>query len=290
MANRTMFDLLPYFDGWSVIGAFDHDGLLELRLASGVVDGPKWVNSHGLLFVNGTAAGSGLSIGAKVSASERDVALGSWQVDSSTLLAAQMLESAIVVVDDLKPDPVANPQECASEIIESGRLIWPATSEVPDELRRVSVLEGITKVALVSPSLVCSVLVESDESVIWDTFLTPFGALELERAPERMRPVAVSYLPVSDLPSRLRHRTGLSRLMGPWQPVWCDRKVSVRTTFMDDSGLVAGALEWEESSTGEISTEAGALPPMGLLSELLRMLPGGDVNIETASKKPVGGQ
>jgi hypothetical protein len=266
--------------------------LTEIRVASPFDEAPDWLVARGALFVAGVpdTTGDVAVVGSEMALVENGISVGPWSIGNDSLVAGQMLESAILVVPGSSVDPVKEPATTADVILASGRLVWPLVADLPEEHRGLELLEGMTRLALTQPSLVTSVVVEEDDAPVrsWDTFITAFGALETERHLETSEPMAVSYFPLSDLPSRLWERTGIARLVPPGAVAASARKVSARSTFMDEQGLVAGALAWEESAAGTLSTEEGPMSALSIASELLRMLPGGDIDFESSSKEVVG--
>ncbi len=291
MSDFTLADLLPRFDEWRVVSAVVHNDMTELRMASAVAGGPDWVVTHGVVFVDGGPFDQGDPIvGTAVRVAGGSLAVGPWQIDGSSLIAGQLLDSAIVVVQNGSLDPLLTPSETADAIIAEGTLLWPQVQDLPEELRGVDVLDGITRIALTQPSLAISVTVEAEShpTRAWDTFVTPFGVLETERHLDTDHPMAVSYFPLSDVPSRLWERSGIARLIGPGGGETSNNRVTARSTFLDDKGLAAGALSWEESEDG-LTTSLGPIGPLALASELLRMLPGGDIDLAHTGKGVVGG-
>ena len=292
MTDFKLSDLMPRFEGWEVVSTMTYDDITEIRVASSVEPAHDWIRAHGAVFVAGVpqASGAGGMIGERVSLADEQVSVGKWELSNEALIAGQLLESAIILLPDEEIDPVNRPAAAADALLESGSLIWPSIADLPEEHRGLEVLEGITNIAFRQPSLVVSVNVgDGDVSVsTWDVFVTPYGAVESESHPENDDPVAVSYFPLSDLPSRLFERSGVARLIGAGSPTGRAQTVDVRTTYMDERGLVAGALAWEESDSGDVTTEDGSIGALSLGSELLRMLPGGDLDFDTESKGVVG--
>lgn len=289
MSEFTLRDLLPRFDGWEVVSVVAHEDLVEVRAGDEVSGAPSGTQARGVLFVSAVVPeGPPPLVGSRVEVAAGNVKVGPWTIGDERLVAGQMLESAIVVVEDGRHDPVAEPGSTADTILESGMLVWPTIDDLPQEHRGLELLEGVTRIALGRPSLVTSVSIESDgDTVNWDTFLTPFGVVEVERRGEE-DPMVVSYFPLFDVPSRLLERTGVARWVDPGGVSGArGQSVGVRSTFMDDAGLVASALEWQETEGGLV-TSSGPLAPLAVASELLRMLPGGDVDLEAPGKEVVG--
>lgn len=288
MTDFKLSDLMARFDGWEVVSAVTHGDMTEIRIASTIESAPDWVLARGAVFI---AAVPGeirdrAVIGEKMIVAEDRVSAGAWEVEASLLVAGQMLESAIVLVPDPKVDPVDEPATAADFVIESGSLVWPTMADLPEELRGLELLEGLTRMAFTQPSLIVSIAVESGALAgrVWEIFVTPFGAVESEQHRDSNDPMSVSYFPLSDLPSRMLERTGVARLVGPGSVSSQAQTVVVRSTYMDDQGLVAGALAWEESEDGGLVTEDGEIGSLSVASELLRMLPGGDIDLASSSK------
>lgn len=292
MSEFKLSDLLPRLDGWEVVSVVQQGEISEIRVANAVESAPDWAVARAAIFVAdfpGEAGGESV-VGSVLQVDSTGISAGPWSAGEDLLVAGQMLESAIIVVPNDSLDPVKEPASTADLILGSGSLVWPTVADLPEDLRGLELLEGITRLALAQPSLLISVVAEAEAGTAraFDTFVTPFGAVETERHLESEDPMAVSYFPLSDLPSRMWERTGVTRLIRPGTPTNGAQKVAARSTFMDERGLVAGALSWEESSEGELTTEDGPIAPFSLASELLRMLPGGDIDFESAGKGVVG--
>lgn len=293
MSEYKLSDLLSRLDGWEVVSVVQQGEISEIRVASAVESAPDWLVARAAIFVAdfpGDTGGESI-IGSALTVDGTAVSVGPWSVEKKVLVAGQMLESAIIVVPTNSLDPVKEPASTADLILGSGSLVWPTVADLPEDLRGMELLHGITRLALTQPSLVTSVVAEAGDGLArsFDTFVTPFGAVETERHLEGEDPMAVCFFPLSDLPSRMWERTGVSRLIGPGAALPSAQRVTARSTFMDEQGLVAGALSWEESPEGELTTEDGPITPLSLASELLRMLPGGDIDFELAGKGVVGG-
>lgn len=292
MSEFNLYDLIPRLDGWRIVSIVTQGDMTEIRVASSFEDAPKWLVARGAVFVAGIPEnlGDDIVVGSVMKVNQDGISAGPWLIDNDSLVAGQMLESAIILVSGPPVDPVKEPATTADLVVDSGTVVWPMVTDLPEELRGIELLDGINRLALTQPSLVTSVVVEADTEPTraWDTFVTPFGAVETERHLDTEEQMAVSYFPLSDLPSRLWERTGIARLIAPGAVSWNAQNVSVRSTFMDEHGLVAGALVWEESKDGELSTGDEPISVLSLASELLRMLPGGDIDFESASKEVVG--
>lgn len=272
--------LLKFLEGWEVAAVIPYDDVTELRLVGRFESELHPAEARGRLWLSGEPDSLVYSpVGAKLGLSSDGITAGDWKIADSRLVAGQLLDWAIVYASDASVDPVVDPVEAADAIVRSGTIVWPTMVDDPDASDGLGHLEGLIRLSLLEPSLVVSMVVEQDSAsgVVFDLFVTPYGVVETGRLLEDDRGMVVSMVPLGDLPSRLLERTGVGRLLGPGDPPWADRSVSVRSTYMDEEGLVAGALAWEESSSGKLFSPEGTLRALSVASELLGMLPGGGV-------------
>ena len=246
-----------------------------VRLAHAVTGYPEQVAVHSTLLVPSSDVCDVRTpvVGATCTLTSDHLMFGGWTVDRTAVTLGDVCESAILTMPEEAPDPSTDP--------DAGPLLAPllsdAVSAAADSDQASAPPSTLTTFPLTAPTLRISLRCEVGQHapLCCELFVADGMAIEWLRFDEGSRPL-VSCFNAGDVPLRVLERCGLGRLVCVGRPSWQDQKVDIRCTHLSTAGLTVEALTWTESHTGAISTSGGPATPMGLVSEVLRLLPGGD--------------
>ena len=207
-----------------------------------------------------------------------DQEAGVWTGADDEVLAARLLDWAVIVSEDLDPDPFFSPRDFVTRLMR-GDLVWPPEVDIGENREAlVQVLERVITSAMEAPHMVLTVRIAAgDVDLRHDLFMGTFDSVVVSRHEDSVLSAAV--FPSSDVVSRLLDLTGLSvRLTGERiQPT--GQSVRVRISFDDPlGGLYVGGLDWRETddgrmlSNGQGSEECSAV---SLSHQLFALLPVG---------------
>jgi hypothetical protein len=275
--DGDLTDFLSQVDGWTILSVRQDEDGTQVRMAGPVSDEATWPRADGMLWITGRPERGSALLGAQVSVDEA-VRAGDWVVDRSLIAGCVLLDLAIVCTVDSLEDPIGQPG-AAVNALASATPLWQAPGVSAGNVGG-AMLHLLGRAALLQPvfaaTVECSTELESADRV--DLLLSPWCGVEVQRAPSPEAGAAFVFFHPLDLPGRLWERSGLSRLLSDPEADGARRNVSVRTTFVAEQGLVHGALTWQEDAGGVVGTECGPRSALVMASEVLAMLPGGQLD------------
>jgi hypothetical protein len=260
-----------------------------VRLAHPVIGYPEQVALHSTHLVPSSDALDVRTpvVGRTCSLTSDHLMFGDWIVDRTTVTLGDVWEAAVLTIPEDATDPSTDPE--AGLLLAS--LLSDAISAATDSEQASEPPSTLTTAPLTSPTLRISLRSEVGQHapLCCEVFVADGMAIEWLRFGGGSLPV-VSYFDAADLPLRVLERCGLGRLACVGRPSWQDQKVDIRCTHLSTDGLALEALTWAESLTGTVTTPGGPATPMGLASEVLRLLPGGDPHddpsVDPATRSP----
>ena len=258
-----------------VVTALPLDRTVVVRLAHTITGYPEQVALHSTHLVPYSDAYDVRTpvVGEPCTLSSDHLEFGGWTVDRTSVTLGGTCESALLTMPLEAPNPSDDP--------DAGRVLASLFSDAVTVSKDTSQTTDLTTSPLTDPTLRISLRCELGEqtSSCCELFVVDGVAIEWLRFDEGSRPV-VSRFRAGDLPLRLLERCGLGRRASIGRPAWRDQEVDIRCTHLSSAGLMLESLAWTESHTGTVSTSDGPATPMGLASQVLGLLPGGDLRDE----------
>ena len=267
--------LLERLRGWRVVSSIPTDVGLELRLG----DRRDRFDARAVLLIDGVEPDDvgGELLGTSLALADGRFRFGDTVLSVRQIVQGQILDTAAWSVPAPFGDPVEQPEEATSRLVETGQPIWPEAPDIPDADAAAQVLGGIVHQAFAASPLIVSVTrhepsLGTDRSQM---FLTPWTAVEafVDRAdPSHM---VVALFPIGELLGRLWERAGLHRQLSGSNERSDDSETTVRISYADEQGVSVGALAWRHTD-GVIVASDGEREATSIAAEVLSMMPSSD--------------